>query len=119
MLTSSERQGSFYDVDYLCESLIPPDSYYRKFREVVWPLLKDEDFSALYCQDNGRPPIPPRLLAMTLLLQFHRDLSDREMERACMYDLEVKYALCEWYRVPRGQVAEEARFAVYSNSLPR
>ena len=90
---SSERQGSFYDVEFLCDSLIPPDSYYRKFREVVWPLLKDEDFAALYCQDNGRPPIAPRLLAMALLLQFHRDLSDREMERACMYDLEVKYAL--------------------------
>ncbi len=90
---SPERQGSSYDVEFLCDSLIPPDSYYRKFREVVWPLLKDEDFAALYCQDNGRPPIAPRLLAMALLLQFHRDLSDREMERACMYDLEVKYAL--------------------------
>ena len=94
MLTaSSEHQASFFDVEFLCESLIPPDSYYRKFRELVWPLLTDEDFAALYCQDNGRPPIAPRLLAMALLLQFHRDLSDREMERTCMYDLEVKYAL--------------------------
>jgi len=94
MLTaSSEHQASFFDVEFLCESLIPPESYYRKFREVVWPLLKDEDFAALYCADNGRPPIPPRLLAMALLLQFHQDLTDREMERACMYDLEIKYAL--------------------------
>jgi len=95
MLTasSSEHQASFFDVDYLCATLIPPESYYRQFRQLVWPLLKDEDFAALYCQDNGRPPIPPRLLAMALLLQFHQDLSDREMERACMYDLEVKYAL--------------------------
>jgi hypothetical protein len=46
MLTaSSEHQASFFDVDFLCESLIPPDSYYRKFRELVWPLLKDEDNS--------------------------------------------------------------------------
>ena len=93
MRPASEQQGSFFDVDYLCATLIPPDSYYRKFRELVWPLLKDEDFATLYCQDNGRPPIPPRLLAMALLLQFHQDLSDRQMERACMYDLEVKYAL--------------------------
>src|SRR3989338_9621007 len=94
MLTaSSEHQASFFDVEFLCETLIPPDSYYRKFRELVWPLLKDEAFAALYCQDNGRPPIPPRLLAMALLPQFHQDLSDREMELACMYDLEVKYAL--------------------------
>lgn len=82
MLTaSSEHQASFFDVEFLCESLIPPESYYRKFREVVWPLLKDEDFSSMYCEDNGRPPISPRLLAMALLLQFHKDLTDREMER--------------------------------------
>lgn len=93
MLISPERQGSFYDVEFLCEELIPPDSYYRKFREIVWPLIHDEDFASMYCQDNGRPPIAPRLLAMALLLQFHKDLSDREMERACMYDLEIKYAL--------------------------
>lgn len=30
---------------------------------------------------------------MATILQFHKDLSDREMERACMYDIEVKYAL--------------------------
>ena len=30
---------------------------------------------------------------MELLLPFHQDLSDREMKRACLYDLEVKYAL--------------------------
>ncbi|MCI0623855.1 MAG: IS1182 family transposase [Acidobacteria bacterium] len=94
MLTaSSEHQASFFDVEFLCESLIPPDSYYRKFREMVWSLLPDEAFAAMYCQDNGRPPIPPRRLAMALLLQFHQDLTDREMERAYMYDLEVKYAL--------------------------
>jgi len=93
MLPSTDRQGSFYDVDYLCDGLIPPDSYYRKFRELVWPLIQDDDFAAMYCEDNGRPPIAPRLLAMALLLQFHQDLSDREMERACLYDLEVKYAL--------------------------
>ncbi len=58
---ASEQQGRFYDVDYLCDHLIPPESYYRQFRELVWPLLKDEDFTALYCQDNGRPPISPRL----------------------------------------------------------
>jgi transposase len=95
MLTasSSDHQASFFDVDFLCESLIPPESYYRKFRELVWPLLTDDAFASMYCSDNGRPPIPPRLLAMALLLQFHQDLTDREMERACMYDLEVKYAL--------------------------
>jgi len=39
MLKTPERQGSFYDVEYICESLIPPESFYRKFKEVVWPLM--------------------------------------------------------------------------------
>jgi transposase len=93
MLKSRDQQGSFYDADYICEQLIPQDSFYRKFREIVWPLIKDEDFESMYCKDNGRPPISPSLLAIATILQFHKNLSDREMERACMYDIEIKYAL--------------------------
>lgn len=93
MLKNSERQASFYDVEYICEELIPPESYYRKFKEIVAPLMDELDFETMYCQDNGRPPISPKLLAMVLLLQFHKNLSDREMERSCMYDIEIKYAL--------------------------
>ena len=93
MLKTPSLQASFYDAEYICEDLIPPESYYRQFRKTVWPLLDEEDFEQMYCQDNGRPPISPKLLAMVLLLQFHRNLSDREMERACMYDIEIKYAL--------------------------
>src|SRR3970040_501241 len=93
MLTPPDRQRSFYDADQVCEQLIPPDSFYRKFREVVAPLIPDDQFAAMYCPDNGRPCIPPSLLACATILQFHRNLSDREMERAAAYDLEVKYAL--------------------------
>ena len=93
MLKSPQSQGSFFDTTYICEELISPDSYYRKFKEIVWPLMDELDFETMYCQDNGRPPISPKLLAMVLLLQFHKTLSDREMERSCMYDIEVKYAL--------------------------
>ncbi len=93
MLRHRNQQGSFYDAEHVCERLIPPDSFYRKFRETVWPLIEDELFEPMYCGDNGRPAIPPSLLAMAVILQFYKNLSDREMERACMYDIEVKYAL--------------------------
>lgn len=53
MLRAEDQQGSFYDTDYLCERMIPQDSFYRKFREKVWPLLEDEQFESMYCQDNG------------------------------------------------------------------
>jgi hypothetical protein len=29
MPKSKENQGSFYDADYVCEQLIPKDSFYR------------------------------------------------------------------------------------------
>ncbi len=93
MLKSSNNQGSFYDAEYLCEQLIPPDNFYRKFKEIVAPLIKDEDFDAMYCQDNGRPPISPSLMAMATILQFYKGFSDREMETACMFDIQIKYAL--------------------------
>jgi len=93
MLRPRDSQGSFFDTEYICDGLIPEDSFYRKFRVVVWPIVTNEMFADIYCKENGRPPIPPSLLAMATIIQFHRNLSDREMERACMYDIEVKYAL--------------------------
>jgi hypothetical protein len=53
MLRTRERQGSFYDADFICEQLVPEDSFYRKFREVVAPLISDRDFEGIYCTDNG------------------------------------------------------------------
>lgn len=93
MLNPGDRQNSFYDADQVCDRLIPPDSFYRRFRELVVPLIKDDQFESMYCKDNGRPCIPPSLLALATIIQFHKNLSDREMERACMYDIEVKFAL--------------------------
>jgi len=93
MFIPRSKQKGFFDADALCERLIPQDSFYRKFREIVWPFIEDDQFESMYCKANGRPPIPPSLLAMAMVLQFYRDLSDREMERAAMYDIEIKYAL--------------------------
>ena len=42
MLKARDRQVGFYDADYFCEHLIPHDSFYRKFREIVEPLIQDE-----------------------------------------------------------------------------
>src|SRR5512146_2503716 len=93
MIEKATGQASFYDSDLVCDRLIPPDSFYRKFSELVVPLIKDDQFESMYCKDNGRPCIPPSLLALATILQFHKNLSDRAMERACLYDIEVKFAL--------------------------
>ncbi len=93
MIRKGSKQSSFLDADYICERLVPQDSFYRKFKELVMPLIKDENFDSMYCRDNGRPAISPALLAIACILQFYCGLSDREMEEACMYDIRIKHVL--------------------------
>lgn len=92
-MRKNKLQESFFDADYYCEQLIPKTSFFRKFRDLVGPLILDDMFRDLYCWKNGRPPISPSLMAKAMLLQYHMNLSDREMERTCQFDLEVKFAL--------------------------
>ena len=44
MIRKSSKQSSFLDTNYICERLVPQDSFYRKFRELVTPLIRDEHF---------------------------------------------------------------------------
>jgi transposase len=93
VIRKSTKQSSFLDADYICERLVPQDSFYRKFKELVTPLIKDEHFEHMYCEDNGRPAISPAMLACACILQFYRGLFDREMEYACSFDICIKHAL--------------------------
>ncbi len=72
---------------------IPSDSLYARLAAVNEILLRDEDLSAMYCLDNGRPSLPPSLLSGVTLLQFYDNVSDEEaVERTC-FDLRWKVAL--------------------------
>ena len=57
------------------------DSFYGFLASHREELFRDEDFTSLYCSDNGRPSVPPSLLAMALLLQVHDGVSDDEARR--------------------------------------
>lgn len=56
-------------------------------------LFRDEDFAALYCATNGRPSVPPSLLATALVLQAYDGVSDDEAKQRADYDLRWKVAL--------------------------
>lgn len=43
MFKPREKQTTFYDASYICDKLIPKDKFCRKFREIVWPVIKDEE----------------------------------------------------------------------------
>ena len=48
---------------------------------------------ALYCPENGRPPIDPVLLCGVTLLQFMEKVADRRASEQVVYHLGWKYAL--------------------------
>jgi transposase len=93
MLDASSRQPSFFDTDQICKPLFPPESFWHRFRELIYPLINDEDYECMYCPDRGRPAKSPALLTMVTILQRREDLSDREAEERVRYDLRWKYAL--------------------------
>jgi hypothetical protein len=56
-------------------------------------LFQDDDLAEMYCPDNGRPSLPPSLMAGVTLLQFYDDVSDREAVERMMFDMRWKVAL--------------------------
>jgi len=54
---------------------------------------REEDFAALYGADNGRPSVPPRLLATALLLRTFADGSDDAAKARADFALRGKGAL--------------------------
>ena len=69
------------------------DSFYGFLALHRDELFRDEDFSDLYCPDNGRPSVPPSLLATALLLQAYEGVSDEEAKARAEFDLRWKAAL--------------------------
>jgi hypothetical protein len=78
-----DAQRSFYHTDYLCGDLFGLANRYRLFREKIWPKLLElaPKVEALYCAENGRPPIDPVLLCGVTLLQFMEKVADRRASR--------------------------------------
>jgi len=69
------------------------DSFYGFLALHRAQLFRDEDFADLYCAGNGRPSVPPCLLATALLLQTYDRDSDEEAKARADFDLRWKVAL--------------------------
>jgi transposase len=75
-------------------ALIPPDSFYARLAEQRDVLVADEPYSVLYKDSRrGRPSIPPSVVVLAMLLQYHDDCSDAEAEQRVRFDLRWKHAL--------------------------
>ena len=64
--------------------------------KIPWELFEDQ-FDALYCEDNGRPGLPLRMMAGLLLLKYTRGVSDEEMVEWWLDSPYVQYFCGEKY----------------------
>jgi transposase len=92
MLSVADRQQGFFDAAW-CSALLPEDSIYALLAEHGDRIVRDEDFADCYSERQGRPSIPPSLLAKVLLLAYRDALSDERAMEAARFDLRWKIAL--------------------------
>jgi hypothetical protein len=60
-LAHRDLQRSFFDVSFLAENLFDGTDLYSLFRQEILPALEARraELCAMYCANNGRPPIEP------------------------------------------------------------
>jgi len=86
-------QRGLFEADHLYLDYVGKESFYGFLASQRGQLFRDEEFSALYCPDNGRESIPPSLLATALLLQAHDRVTDDEAKAKADFDIRWKVAL--------------------------
>ncbi|MGH7287404.1 MAG: IS1182 family transposase [Myxococcota bacterium] len=74
-----------------CEARLPEASIFRLLARESHRLFADEAFADLFT-DVGRRSIPPRIVAVVMVLQRLHGMSDREAVDAFAFDLRWKYA---------------------------
>jgi len=93
MLGRRGPQRGLFEADTMYGDYVGADSFYGFLAQHRRELFRDEDFAAMYCANNGRPSLPPSLLATALVLQTYDKVSDEEARRRAAYDLQWKVAL--------------------------
>src|SRR6266545_6777532 len=93
MLGKRAPQLGLVEADALYLEHVGRDSFDGFLAGQRGQLFRDEDFAELYCRDNGRPSVPPSLLATVLLLQTYDGVSDEEAKARADFDLRGKVAL--------------------------
>ncbi|MEW1839556.1 IS1182 family transposase [Nonomuraea angiospora] len=76
----------------VCRDMIPAGSVFAFLAEHRRALFPPEAFGDMYAPVNGRPSVPPSLLATVVVLQALHGLSDEEAVAALRFDLRWKAA---------------------------
>jgi len=94
-LSARDAQRSFFAVSFLAENLFDERNPYDLFRREMGPALEAQrdQLGAMYCANNGRPPLDPVLVAGVTLLQFMEKAPDRQALERVRLHLGWKQAL--------------------------
>jgi transposase len=93
MLGQRSAQWGMFEADTMFADFVGRKNFYGFLASQRGELFRDEDFATLYCPNNGRPSVPPSLLATALVLQTYDGVSDDEAKQRADYDLRWKVAL--------------------------
>jgi transposase len=93
MLGKRSPQLGMFEADHLYAAFVGRDTFYGYLARHRGEIFRDEEFAEFYSPDQGRPSVPPSLLATALLLQTHDRVSDEEAKDRADYDLRWKVAL--------------------------
>jgi hypothetical protein len=93
MLSLRSSQRGLFEADHLWLEHVGRKSFYGFLALHRQELFQDQEFADLYSLKNGRPSVPPSLLATALLLQVHDRCSDEEARQRACFDARWKVAL--------------------------
>jgi hypothetical protein len=87
-----DHQDLYRSSSAYCDSALGEQSLYRLLHHHCHRLFPDHAFADLFDPSRGRPSIPPRIVAVVMILQRFEGLSDREAVDRFTFDLRWKYA---------------------------
>lgn len=85
------HEDAFLSTTTFCHGRLPPTSIHALLHRESHRLFPDDAFADLFT-DIGRRSIPPRIVAVVMVLQRLEGLSDREAVDRFSFDLRWKYA---------------------------
>ena len=78
MFRARKPQRDLFSARNQYRDLLRPGSFYELLAEHGESIFSDHKFVGMYCDDNGRPCIPPSQMFILLLLSIHDGCSDYE-----------------------------------------
>jgi hypothetical protein len=67
MLGQRSAQRGLFEADTMFADFVGRRNFYGFLASQRDELFRDDDFATLYCPNNGRPSVPPSLLATALV----------------------------------------------------